>query len=56
MRQVPLYTQVCDIVSDMEVSLPEGEEFQIHILRVVLGCISAAGPDCGPLRYNPRTS
>jgi len=34
----------------MELSLPEAEEFQIHILRVVLGCVSAAGPDCAPQR------
>jgi hypothetical protein len=46
----PLLGNVCDIVADMELSLPEAEEFQIHILRVVLGCVGAAGPDCAPQR------
>jgi hypothetical protein len=47
---VPLLPTVCDIVADMELSLPETEEFQVHLLRVVLASITTCGEGSNGVR------
>lgn len=46
----PLLPTVSDIVADMELSLPETMEFQVHVLRVVLACISTGADACNSVR------
>jgi len=45
-----LLPTLCDMVADMELSLPEHEDFQVHLLRVVLACISTGGDACATVR------
>jgi len=46
----PLLPTLCDMLTDMELSLPEAEEYQVHVLRVVLACISTGGDACDSVR------
>jgi hypothetical protein len=43
---VPHLPTLCAILSDMELSLPEGEEYQVHLLRLVRAIVSTAGSAC----------
>jgi hypothetical protein len=46
----PLLPTLCDLLADMELSLPEAEEYQVHVLRLVLACISTGGGGCKSVR------
>ena len=43
---VPHLPTLCAILGDMELSLPEGEEYQVHLLRLVRAIVSTAGSAC----------
>jgi hypothetical protein len=38
------------MVADMELSLPETEEYQVHLLRVVLASIATCAEGCNAVR------
>uniref|UniRef100_A0A6U2DQV3 Dynein axonemal assembly factor 5 HEAT-repeat domain-containing protein n=1 Tax=Hemiselmis andersenii TaxID=464988 RepID=A0A6U2DQV3_HEMAN len=42
----PLLPKVCEMVGEMELCMPEEEEHQVHLLRVLRACVSSGGKSC----------
>ncbi|EKX47279.1 hypothetical protein GUITHDRAFT_162678 [Guillardia theta CCMP2712] len=46
----PFVSSICTVVSELELSLPDTADYQVHVYRILEACINNSGGQCSPVR------